>query len=149
VRRREELSMEFRFRSDGMVLAVDCDGTTLSGRADRYFRQLCDEIGNAAAVERFLKECPDDLRVNWGLVRWLSAKKAEGWTLVLWTNRSEELRERTLRNLGSVAELFSAFLFRGGEKGGDVIHGVVVDNEARYLACGTDGGVLIDESWEK
>lgn len=85
--------------------------------------------------------------LNLTLLKWLKERKIEGHDLVLWTNRSPELKEATYRNLGKWATLFSDAHFMGDGwcgKRWNSVEGVVIDDEARFARCGQRGSFIID-----
>lgn len=125
---------------------VDFDGTLVDSSADREFSSLVRQIGFDAAVAEYNgRPVADDLKLNTELIGVLTQLAERGNRLVLWTNRGPAQVSATLRNLGCYASLFAEFRFRDGAKGGDVLDGVVVENDPRYVGCGVDG-VLVD--WE-
>jgi hypothetical protein len=62
-----------------------------------------------------------------------------GVEIIVWTNRGEEQRDITLRNLGCIKDIVSDWQFRDGQKKKDILDGYVVDNEDRFRGCCADG----------
>ncbi len=67
-----------------------------------------------------------------------------GVQLILWTNRDQKRHEAvTRRALGKHCRLFDFMLFRSGLKIQDRLSGPVMEDDERFLACGTALGLLV------
>lgn len=118
---------------------VDVDGTLLEGSLDREFKRRC-ENEEFSVVLNWYRNCEvDNLNINMELINELINLKEGGYELILWTNRGEENKGMTKRNLGVYWHMFDSHEFYGGEKGKCVLNGVVYDNEEKYLKCGVQG----------
>jgi len=76
--------------------------------------------------------------LNFELLRFF-ARNMDKYALRLWTNRNYDLRKRTLLNLEPFIYIFDSFHFYGGEKKFNLIEGIVIDNNPKYLKCGEFG----------
>ncbi|QHN71057.1 hypothetical protein [Mollivirus kamchatka] len=124
---------------------VDADGTLLCGAFSGMhgrLRQTMDRQEAKEAVDAEMRRY-DRVGVNHDLMVQLGALKAMGCRLVLWTNRSECVREVTRAQLGHHWDLFEEHLFREGTKTGDRLPGVVIDDDVRFTACGLMGFVRV------
>ena len=94
----------------------------------------------AETVEKpWAARTPVDAQVNTSLLDVLrqygnqipeELKKA-GAGIILWTNRSKDQEEATMRNLGQYADIFSKRVFGGGDKQGALTQsGTVIDNNS-------------------
>jgi hypothetical protein len=70
------------------------------------------------------------------------ADNMDKYALRLWTNRSLDLRKKTLMNIEPFKNVFDSFQFCGGKKSESKVEGVVIDNNPNYLHCGELGGIL-------
>ncbi|ALD61887.1 hypothetical protein ml_85 [Mollivirus sibericum] len=124
---------------------VDADGTQLCGAFSNMHGRLRQTMDRESAKEALDTEMQRYTRVgiNHDLMVQLGALKAMGCRLVLWTNRSECVREATRAQLGHHWDLFEEHLFREGNKRGDRLQGVVIDDDARFASCGLMGFVHV------
>lgn len=118
---------------------VDCDGTLLSSRLDELYKAKERALGVSSALEWYKTVTDeDDLELNVPMWLELTVLKAQGFDIVLWTNRGHEQMDMTLRNLSKygIADMFSMFVFGDGHKlNTNVGAGIVFDNDERN-ACG-------------
>lgn len=70
------------------------------------------------------------------LLRLLSLARRLGARIILWTDRNEDLRDMTVRNLGKWAGLFDEMQFRSGQKTYDRLLGLIIDDNPAYRHCG-------------
>lgn len=120
-----------------MKIYVDVDGTLLDGSLDKMFKERCvnEEF---SVVLAWYENCEiDNLELNMDLIKELITLREEGNELILWTNRGEENREMTKRNLGIYWNMFNSYEFHSGKKSKCVLEGLVIDNEERFSTCGT------------
>ena len=124
----------------GSDLYVDMDGTVLCSSLDDEFKKECSENEFKVALDWYNRMYVNDLSINWGLIVVLIVMKGLGSRVVGWTNRGEEQRSMTEDNLGMLlGSVFSEVMYHSGQKGKTSVDGVVVDNEEKYLSCGTHG----------
>lgn len=121
---------------------IDVDGTLLCPSLDNKFKEQVVALGIDAALEWYNGVYLDTLSLNMELIEELIQLKEEGHTLILWTNRGENQVAMTKANLGVYWHMFDAHIFRAGAKGKDTLDGMVYDNEAKYLSCGTQGKLI-------
>lgn len=70
--------------------------------------------------------------------------KALGVKLIVWTNRCPQHETVTRKALGVHARLFNHMLFYDGQKGKcNWLLGPVLDDDPKYLPCGTGRGLLV------
>jgi hypothetical protein len=79
--------------------------------------------------------------LNTGLLRWLDGLRSKGHLIRLWTNRNQELRNKTLRNLGEYKFIFDSFEFYSGTKQFSKVEGIAIDNSITNLSCAELGGI--------
>ena len=118
------------------VVYVDVDGTLLDNRADFAYHSRARTYGEEAALEWYATNCPDDLELNTAVLAQLIMYKLHGYRVVLWTNRSMNQFQPTLRNLGryGLHRFFDAMLFGNGRKRRFVDNNIIaIDNEWRSL----------------
>ena len=86
-------------------------------------------------------------QLNLNLLRWLKARKAEGHTIIMWTDRDADMQQHTLKNFGKWGYLFDEFSFNGDGICGKIknsVDGFVIDDKERYIKCGLKGGMIIN-----
>jgi uncharacterized HAD superfamily protein len=129
---------------------IDFDGTLISNSLEETLKnyQMKSELSwhNSSSLwdwynEFISKNC--NMPLNKNLLNQLIILKEQGHHLHIWTNRSYDLKKYTLSNLGNYKSLFTSFLFNDGMKINTKVDGIVVDNDAKYLTCGLQGGILI------
>lgn len=79
--------------------------------------------------------------INIDLLKQLTSWKDQGHSIRLWTNRSEELRDHTINNLGEWSQMFDSFEFYSGKKSHSRVEGIAVDNDLSNLRCAELGGI--------
>lgn len=121
---------------------VDVDGTLLCPSLDNQFKEKVTAIGINEALVWYDTMYVDNLSLNMELINELITLKEEGHELILWTNRGNNQVAMTQANLGVYWHMFSAHIFRAGAKGKDTLDGMVYDNEAKYLSCGTSSKLI-------
>lgn len=129
------------------VLYVDVDGVLLCGSLSKQYHRLrkmgLERKEAIDKIDKQIKEC-DRLGINHELLKHLSHRKINGAKLILWTNRSECVKEATKRQLGNYWHLFDEHLFRNGEKLNDRLSGIVIDDDKRHKVCGLFGFEHVD-----
>lgn len=116
---------------------VDMDGTVLDSSLDNEFKRRCEEDGFDITIKWYRKCNVSNLNINIELIEQLIALKDKGHNLVLWTNRGLENKEMTKNNLKEYWNIFNEYQFHSGMKSKCQLDGVVIDNEEKYLSCGT------------
>jgi len=85
-----------------------------------------------------------DAPLNTHLLKQLTSLKDRDYAIVLWTNRSIEVADKTIRNLAEWSGLFDSFEFYGGQKSRSRVEGIAIDNDPRNLRCAEHGGILYE-----
>ena len=114
---------------------VDMDGTVLAPTHATSLDDWMYKIGSGRCSV-----------LNLNLLRWLKARKEEGHTLYVWTDRSPELYSATMRNLGKWSRLFDMGSFNGDGVSGKAkskVDGFVIDDKEQYVRCGVRGGMQV------
>lgn len=83
------------------------------------------------------------LPLNIPLLKWLSELREDGHIIRLWTNRNYTNKKPTLDNLGEWVGIFDKATFYSGYKIDEQVEGIVIDNNPKYLSCGSQGGLLV------
>ena len=78
--------------------------------------------------------------LNTNLLKWLDGLRNRH-TIRLWTNRNQELRNKTMRNLGEYKRIFDSFEFYSGTKSLSKVEGIAIDNSLNNLSCAEFGGI--------
>ena len=84
--------------------------------------------------------------LNLKLLRWLRGLPKDKYRVIMWTNRSPELAEATIRNIGKWADVFDEFSFNGypnKSKWDEIVEGFVIDDEPKFISNGTKGGCVV------
>ena len=100
-------------------LFVDCDRCLLDSRAHDLWLTLKEKYATTEeALDAYAKECPDDLVLNIALLLQILQFKANGYTIVLWTDRGERQIDVTMKNLSmwGIVKIFDMFIFGDGKK---------------------------------
>ena len=126
-----------------MKIYVDIDGTLLDGSLDVEFKSKVEEIGIEDAIRWYDSLHVSNLSINMALVGELKQARDMGCIIIGWTNRSLMQRTMTEANLASILHMFDHIEYHAGGKGKYKVDGIVVDNEEKYLANGSDGSVHI------
>jgi hypothetical protein len=82
--------------------------------------------------------------LNTHLLKQLTNLKDHDYAIVLWTNRSIEVADKTIRNLAEWSGLFDSFEFYGGQKSHSRVEGIAIDNSPNNLRCAEHGGILYE-----
>jgi FMN phosphatase YigB (HAD superfamily) len=128
---------------------VDCDGTLVKYSTARFRVRVEAGVNQGLTdLEAWLDAAEVIPRpLNYRLLRWLKNLPKDKYRLILWTNRNPGLIDATMRNLGKWAEIFDDFSFNGtgsamSNKYG-LMDGFVIDDEPRYVRCGSIGGLQV------
>ena len=129
-----------------MIINVDFDGVVIPSDFEKRFFHV-DGSWKVSIDEyvRMVNESPTP-QVNHKLLVYLHELSEIGHVIRLFTNRNYELEKKTSMVLDSYKSIFDSFLFCEGLKSKTKVEGVVVDNEEKYLSCGSQGGILYQ--WE-
>jgi len=127
------------------IFNIDCDGVLLSNRLE-------EQLNNRTALTNCKLDDTSDIwdwynklvettpvEVNDSFLKCLKKMKDDGNIIRLWTNRSYNLKDATLSNLGGWTSIFDSVSFHSGRKHLSNVEGTVVDNHAKYLSCGQNG----------
>jgi hypothetical protein len=79
--------------------------------------------------------------LNTNLLLHLEDLRQEGHVIRLLTNRNKDLVKTTFETLDGYAKIFDKFTFCGGMKFQTRVEGIMIDNETKYLNCGSQGGI--------
>jgi len=85
-----------------------------------------------------------DAPLNTHLLKQLTSLKDRDYAIVLWTNRSIEVADKTIRNLAEWSGLFDSFEFYDGQKSHSRVEGIAIDNDPHNLRCAEHGGILYE-----
>lgn len=131
-----------------MLVNIDFDGVLIPN----YFEKQLVEVGAQEGLPSRISQFDDNVfewyvkmvrtsplaPLNTELLQ-LFADNQDIFTLRLWTNRNQELKKRTIENLGDWKGLFDSFQFYSGKKSQSQVEGIVIDNSHKYLGCGELG----------
>lgn len=124
-----------------MIYNIDFDGVIIPEDFEKKFFNV-DKTWRVSIDEyvRMVNESPLPI-VNHNLLAYLHGLTQSGNVVRLLTNRNYELKNRTLETLGSYASIFDSFTFCDGMKKNYRVEGIMIDNEKKYLSCGSQGGI--------
>ncbi len=137
--------LTYKLRETMSTYYVDVDGTLLCGSLSRLYHKMRQTISREEAMKLVDGETQryEHMGVNHELVERLKHLKCQGNRLVLWTNRSQGVRDATRTQLGPYWNLFEEHLFREGNKLNDRLHGFVIDDDERHARCGLHGFIHV------
>lgn len=124
--------MIFNIDFDGVIISEDFEKRFFN--ADKSWRVSIDNY------VRMVVESPVP-PLNTNLLMCFESLRMEGHTIRLLTNRSQDLKKITVSTLNGYAKVFDSFTFCGGMKKNYRVEGIMIDNEKKYLTCGSEGGI--------
>ena len=120
------------------TIYCDIDGTLLDESLDITFKYRRDVVKMSKKdLFCWYDNCGvDDLCIDYVLMSLLVVMKILGKEIIVWTNRGEEQREMTERNLGMWMLLFDDSLYCCGKKSVDLLVGdcITIDNEEEHVS---------------
>lgn len=136
-----------------MLINVDFDGVIIPNDFEKKF-VLKGLEGGFTKISQFdgklfdwyiEKVCTSiSAPINVGLLKQLSILRDQGHFIRLWTNRSIELKDPTIKNLGEWSGLFDSFKFYSSSKSRSRVEGVAIDNSITNLRCAEHGGIFYE-----
>jgi hypothetical protein len=125
-----------------MIINSDFDGVLIPADFEKKFFNV-DKSWRVSIDEyvRMVHEAPTPV-INTSLLSFYNSLKEEGHVIRLLTNRNYEMEKCTRKVLGNYVSIFDSMIFCGGMKKTRIVEGLVIDNEEKYLSCGSQGGIL-------
>jgi hypothetical protein len=127
-----------------MIINVDFDGVLIPSNFEKRFFHV--DGSWRVSIDDYIKmvnESPIP-QVNHKLLMYLHNLSEMGNVVRLFTNRNDELKKKTFKVLDSYKSIFDSFLFCEGLKSQTKVEGIVMDNESKYLSCGSQVGILYE-----
>ena len=124
-----------------MIYNIDFDGVLIPEDFEKRFFNM-DKSWRVSIDDyiRMVVESPTPpLNVN--LLKHLDSLRQEGHVIRLLTNRNVDLRQTTINTLNGYSKIFDSFTFCNGLKKNHKVEGIMIDNEKKYLSCGSQGGI--------
>lgn len=124
-----------------MIFNVDFDGVLIPEDFEKKFFNV-DKSWRVSIDDyiRMVVESPLP-PLNTDLLLHLDSLRQEGNTIRLLTNRNKDLMKTTFKTLNGYVQIFDSFTFCDGLKKNHKVEGIMIDNEVKYLSCGSQGGI--------
>lgn len=124
-----------------MIINSDFDGVLIPEDFEKQFFGINKEW--RCSIDDYIRivvESPIP-PLNTSLLRYYDSLRQDGHVIRLLTNRNYELREKTISILGEWVGLFDTLTFCDGKKSQTRVEGLMIDNEKKYLKCGSLDGI--------
>jgi hypothetical protein len=124
-----------------MIYNIDFDGVIIPEDFEKKFFNV-DKSWRVSIDDyiRMVVESPVP-PLNTPLLLHLEGLRQEGHVIRLLTNRNKDLVKTTFATLNGYAKIFDKFTFCDGMKKNHRVEGIMIDNEKKYLSCGSEGGI--------
>lgn len=124
-----------------MIINSDFDGVLIPEDFEKQFFGINKEW--RCSIDDYIRivvESPNP-PLNTTLLRYYESLRRDGHIIRLLTNRNYELRNKTIQTLGEWVGMFDSLTFCDGKKSQTRVEGLMIDNETKYLKCGSLGGI--------